>query len=68
MINGKREVFYHFFISENGNQDAEAVLCAKHFLYGEVLPRYNVKSVKFRCDGAGCVGAGYARAMAPAMQ
>ena len=54
MINGKQEVFYHFFISDDGNQDSAAVLCAKHFLYSEVLPRYNLKSVQFRCDGAVC--------------
>ena len=62
IINGKQEVFYHFFISDDVNQDAEAVLCAKHFLYSEVLPRYNVKSVKFRCDGAGCFSSNDAKA------
>lgn len=62
MINGKREVFYHFFISDDANQDTEAVLCAKHFLYGEVLPRYNIKSVKFRSDGAGCFSSNDAKA------
>ena len=62
LMNGKQEVFYHFFISDDANQDAEAVLCAKHFLYAEILPRYNVKSVKFRCDGAGCFSSNDAKA------
>ena len=62
MIDGKREVLYHFFISDDANQDAEAVLCAKHYLYSEILPRYNVKKVKFRSDGAGCFSSNDAKA------
>lgn len=62
MINGQPEVLYHFFISDDANQNAEAVLCAKHFLYAEVLPRYNVKEVKFRSDGAGCFSSNDAKA------
>ena len=62
LIDGKREVLYHFFISDDTNQDAEAVLCAKHYLYSEVLPKYNVKRVKFRSDGAGCFSSNDAKA------
>ena len=49
-----REVMYHFFLSDDTTQDAEAVLCAKHFLYTEVFPLYGKKKVRFRSDGAGC--------------
>ena len=50
----ERRVLYHFFVSDDTTQDTEAVLCAKHYLYMEVLPSYGVKRVKFRSDGAMC--------------
>ena len=50
---GEKKVVYHFFISDDTNQNSEAILCAKHYLYSVVLPTYGIKSVKFRCDGAG---------------
>ena len=53
---------YHFFISDDTTQDAQAVLCAKHYLYTHVLPKYGIKKVKFRCDGAGCFSAMEAKA------
>ena len=62
MVDGERKVFYHFFISDDVNQDTEAVLCAKHFLYSEIFPKYNIKKVKFRCDGAGCFSSNEAKA------
>jgi len=54
-------VMYHFFISDNSTQDTEAVLCAKHFLYQEVLSKYNVKTVRFRSDGAKCFSSAMAK-------
>ena len=48
------ECFIIFFVSDDTTQDTEAVLCAKHYLYMEVLPSYGVKRVKFRSDGAMC--------------
>lgn len=57
-----RKVIYHFFISDDSHQDTEAVLCAKHFLYSVVLPKYNVKTVKYRSDGAGCFSSMEAKA------
>lgn len=62
LVGGERKVFYHFLISDDANQDAEAVLCAKHFLYTSVLPQYKISKVKFRCDGAGCFSASQAKA------
>ena len=56
------KVIYHLFISDDTHQDAEAVLCAKHFLYQVVLPTYNVKEIKFRSDGAGCFSSMEAKA------
>lgn len=47
------EILYHFFISDDTTQDTDAVNTAKHFLYKEVLPKYGMKKVHFRCDGAG---------------
>ena len=52
--NETREVMYHFFLSDDTTQDTEAVLCAKHFLYTEVLSCYGKKQVRFRSDGATC--------------
>ena len=49
-----RHVLYHFFLSDDTTQDTEAVLCAKHFLYTEVLPLYGIKKVSFKADGAAC--------------
>lgn len=49
-----REVMYHFFLTDDTTQDAEAVLCAKHFLYSVILPAHGKTEVKFRSDGAGC--------------
>ena len=49
-----REAMYHFFLSDDTAQDAEAVLCAKHFLYSVVLPAHGKTKVKFRSDGVGC--------------
>ena len=57
-----RRVLYHFFISDDTTQDAQAVLCAKHYLYTRVLPKFGIKKVKFRCDGAGCFSAMEAKA------
>ena len=57
-----RRVMYHFFISDDTTQDAQAVLCAKHYLYTHVLPKFGIKKVKFRCDGAGCFSAMEAKA------
>ena len=48
------QVLYHFFLTDDTTQDAESVLCAKHFLYTVVLPVYGKKKVHFRSDGAGC--------------
>ena len=48
------KVLYHFFLSDDTAQDSESVLCAKHFLYNEVLPRYGKTKVNFCSDGAGC--------------
>jgi hypothetical protein len=56
------KVIYHLFISDDTHQDAEAVLCAKHFLYQVVLPTYNVREIKFRSDGAGCFSSMEAKA------
>ena len=48
------QVQYHFFLTDDTTQDAESVLCAKHFIYTVVLPTYGKKKVWFRSDGAGC--------------
>lgn len=61
-VNNKHKVFYHFLISDDVNQDTEAVLCAKHFLYREVFPKYGIKSVKFRSDGGPCFASNDAKA------
>ena len=52
--NDKKKVLYHFFITDDTLQDAEAVLCAKHYLYTKVLPMYDIEKVHFRSDGATC--------------
>lgn len=57
-----RKVFYHFFVTDDTTQDSEAVLCAKHYLYTEILPKYGVKKVKFRSDGAMCFSSKEAKA------
>ena len=62
MVNGKRKVFYHFLISDDANQNTETVLCAKHFLYKEVFPKYGIKNVKFRSDGGACFSSNDAKA------
>lgn len=58
----KKKVLYHFFISDDSFQDTYAVLCAKHFLYTEVLPKHGVTEVKFRSDGACCFSSKEAKA------
>lgn len=58
----KRDVHYHFFITDDATQDTEAVLCAKHYLYSEVLPKYGIKKVNFRSDGAACFSSKEAKA------
>ena len=62
MIEDQRKVFYHFLISEDANQDSEAVFCAKHFLYQCILPKYGIKKVRFRCDGGPCFSSNDAKA------
>ena len=61
-VNGERKAFYHFFISDDTNQDTDAVCCAKHFLYSKIFPRYGVKTVRFRCDGGACFASNDAKA------
>ena len=58
----KQCVHYHFFISDDTTQDTEAVLCAKHFLYSKILPKYGIKRVHFRSDGAMCFSSKEAKA------
>ena len=41
-------------MTDDTTQDTEAVLCAKHFLYNVVIPKYGKKKVHFRSDGALC--------------
>lgn len=62
---GKKKVLYHFFLSDDTTQDTEQVLCAKHFLYSEVLPVYGIKKVCFRSDGAMCFSSKEAKATMP---
>lgn len=47
-----KKVWYHFFITDDTTQDTESVLCAKHFLYSKVLPKYGINQVHFKADGA----------------
>lgn len=58
-----RKVFYHLFLSDDTTQDSEAVICAKHYLYTVILPKYGVKKVRFRSDGAMCFSSKEAKAM-----
>ena len=46
------DILYHFFISDDTTQDTDAINTAKHFLYKVILPKYGMKKVHFRCDGA----------------
>ena len=49
----ENKVLYHLFISNDTTQDAAAVNCAKAYLYKEILPKYGLKRIHYRCDGAG---------------
>lgn len=57
-----KQVLYHFFISDDSFQDTDAVLCAKHFLYSVILPKYGITKVHYRSDGAGCFSSKEAKA------
>ena len=41
--NKERKVLYFLFVSDDTYQDSLAVLCAKHFMYTEVLPLFGIK-------------------------
>lgn len=60
---GKMETTYHFFVTDDTTQDAEAVICAKHYLYTKILPNMDLKKVHYRSDGAGCFSSKEAKAM-----
>jgi len=49
----KKEVAFHFFLTDDTTQDNTSVLAAKKILYDKCLPLH-VKEVLFRADGAGC--------------
>ena len=61
----ENEIMYHFFLSDDTTQDTDAVNTAKHILYKYILPKYGVKKVHYRCDGAGAFNCGKAKAAMP---
>ena len=46
------EVEYHFFLSSDTTQDCDAVNIVKDIIYNIILPKYGIKAVHFRADGA----------------
>ena len=60
--NKERKVLYFLFVSDDTYQDSLAVLCAKHFMYTEVLPLFGIKKCHFRADGALCFSSKDAKA------
>ena len=56
---------YHFFISDDTTQDTDAVNTIKQFLYKEVLPRYGMRKVHYRCDGAAALNCAKSKAAMP---
>ena len=63
--NDENQVLYHFFLSDDTTQDTDAVNTAKHILYKNILPKYGVKKVHFRCDGAGAFNCAKSKAAMP---
>ena len=66
---GKHDVMYFLFFSDDTQQDANYVLAAKHYIYSNVLPGLfpdgtEIK-VHFESDGAGCFNCTLLKATMP---
>ena len=59
------EIMYQFFISDDTTQDTDAVNTIKHFLYKEVLPKYGMRKVHYRCDGAAALNCAKSKTAMP---
>lgn len=59
------EILYHLFISDDTTQDTDAINTVKHFLYKEILPKYGMANVHFRCDGAAAFNCAKSKAAMP---
>ena len=67
---GEVDVQFYFFFSDDTKQDSNFVLCGKHYIYKEILPRLfpnNVRPIKvlFESDGAGAYNSFLAKGAMP---